>query len=78
MKNMNSIEQIQDQIKSFEKFIRNSDVTDETIDLCILKVKQLAELVERMSSTKAVDETPAQQKEEEVQVESFINIINKF
>jgi len=78
MKNMNNIEQIQDQIKSFEKFIRNSDVTDETIDLCILKVKQLAELVERMSSTKAVDETPAQQKEEEVQVESFINIINKF
>ena len=78
MKNMNSIEQIQDQIKSFEKFIRNSDVTDETIDLCILKVKQLAELVERMSSTKAVDETPAQQKEEEVPVESFINIINKF
>jgi HK97 family phage prohead protease len=78
MKNMNNIEQIQDQIKSFEKFIRNSDVTDETIDLCILKVKQLAELVERMSSTKAVDETPAQQKEEEVPVESFINIINKF
>jgi len=78
MKNMNSIEQIQDQIKSFEKFIRNSDVTDETIDLCILKVKQLAELVERMSSTKAVVETPAQQKEEEVPVESFINIINKF
>jgi HK97 family phage prohead protease len=78
MKNMNNIEQIQDQIKSFEKFIRNSDVTDETIDLCILKVKQLAELVERMSSTKAVVETPAQQKEEEVPVESFINIINKF
>jgi len=78
MKNMNNIEQIQDQIKSFEKFIRNSDVTDETIDLCMLKVKQLAELIERMSSTKAVDETPAQQKEEEVPVESLINIINKF
>ena len=78
MKNMNNIEQIQDQIKSFEKFIRNSDVTDETIDLCMLKVKQLAELIERMSSTKAVDETPAQQKEEEVPVEYLINIINKF
>jgi len=78
MKNMNNIEQIQDQIKSFEKFIRNSDVTDETIDLCMLKVKQLAELIERMSSTKAVDETPLQQKEEEVLVESLINIINKF
>ena len=78
MKNMGSIEQLQDQIKSFEKFIRNSDVTDETIDLCMLKVKQLAEMVERMSSTKAVDETPLQQKEESVSVDSLISIINKF
>lgn len=78
MKNMGTIEQLQDQIKSFEKFIRNSDVTDETIDLCMLKVKQLAEMVERMSSTKAVDETPAQQKEETISVDSLINIINKF
>jgi hypothetical protein len=30
-----------------------------------------------MSSTKAVVETPEQQKEEEVPVESFISIINK-
>lgn len=78
MKNMGTIEQLQDQIKSFEKFIRNSDVTDETIDLCILKVKQLAEMIERMSSTKAVDETPLQQKEEGVSVDSLISIINKF
>ena len=78
MKNMGTVEQLQDQIKSFEKFIRNSDVTDETIDLCMLKVKQLAEMVERMSSTKAVDETPLQQKEESVSVDSLINIINKF
>lgn len=78
MKNMYTIEQLQDQIKSFEKFIRNSDVTDETIDLCILKVKQLAEMVERMSSTEAVDETPLQQKEDSISVDSLINIINKF
>ena len=78
MKNMGTIEQLQDQIKSFEKFIRNSGVTDETIDLCMLKVKQLAEMVERMSSTKAVDETPAQQKEETISVDTLINIINKF
>ena len=78
MKNMGTIEQLQDQIKSFEKFIRNSDVTDETIDLCMLKVKQLAEMVERMSSTKAADEAPAQQKEESISVDSLINIINKF
>lgn len=78
MKNMATIEQLQDQIKSFEKFIRNSDVTDETIDLCILKVKQLAEMVERMSSTEAVDETPLQQKEDSISVDSLIHIINKF
>ena len=78
MKNMATIEQLQDQIKSFEKFIRNSDVTDETIDLCILKVKQLAEMVERMSSTEAVDETPLQQKEDSISVDSLIHIINKY
>jgi uncharacterized protein len=78
MKNYNNLEKIQDQIKSFEKFIRNSDVTDETIDLCLLKVKQLAQAVEQMSSTKAVDETPLQPKEEEVSVDTLINIINKF
>lgn len=78
MKNMGTIEQLQDQIKSFEKFIRNSDVTDETIDLCILKVKQLAEMVERMSSTEAVDETPLQQKQDSISVDSLIHIINKY
>ena len=78
MKNYNNLEKIQDQIKAFEKFIRNSDVTDETIDLCILKVKQLAQAVEQMSSTKAVDEAPLQPKEEEVSVVELINIINKF
>ena len=77
MKNMATIEQLQDQTKSFEKFIRNSDVTDETIDLCILKVKQLAQAVEHMRSTKAVEEAPLQQKEEEVSVDALINIINK-
>ena len=78
MKNFNNLEKLQDQIKSFEKFIRNSDVTDETIDLCLLKVKQLAQAVEQMSSTEAAVEAPLQQKEEEVSVESLINIINKF
>ena len=77
MKNMGTIEDIQSQIKSFEKFIRDSDVTDETIDLCLIKVKQLAQALERMSSTEAVIETPLQQKEEIVPVESFISIINK-
>jgi len=77
MKNMGTIDDIQAQIKSFEKFIRDSDVTDETIDLCLIKVKQLAQALEIMSSTEAVIATPLQQKEEEVPVESLISIINK-
>ena len=78
MKSIMSPEDIKAQIKAFEKFIRDSDVTDETIDLCLIKVKQLAQALEMMSSTEAVTATPSQQKEEEVQVGSLINIINKF
>lgn len=77
MKNMATIEDIQSQIKAFEKFIRDSDVTDETIDLCLIKVKQLAQALELMSSTEAAIAAPPQQKEEKVDVSSFISIINK-
>lgn len=78
MKNMGTIENIQAQIKAFEKFIRDSDVTDETIDLCLIKVKQLAQAIEMMSSTAPVIATEPQQKEAELPVGSFISIINKF
>jgi hypothetical protein len=74
---MTTIEDIQSQIKAFEKFIRDSDVTDETIDLCLIKVKQLAQALEMMSSTEAAIAAPPQQKEDKVDVSSFISIINK-
>ena len=80
MKGMKYIDKIQDQIKAFEKFIRDSDVTDETIDLCLIKVKQLAQTVEQMqtSSTMAA-EAPLQQKDDSKEFEqSLISIINKF
>ena len=80
MKGMKNIEQIQDQIKSFEKFIRDSDVSDETIDLCLIKVKQLAQTIKQMqtSSTMAA-EAPLQQKDDSKEFEqSLISIINKF
>lgn len=80
MKGMKNIEKIQDQIKAFEKFIRDSDVTDETIDLCLIKVKQLAQTVEQMqtSSTLAA-EAPVQQKDDSKEFEqSLISIINKY
>ena len=78
IKSLSDYSKIQQQIKSFEKFIRNSDVTDETIELCLIKVRQLAQAIEKTSSTKAVEETPEQQKNNEVLEQSLISILNKF
>lgn len=74
MKSITSVEELKETIRNFEKFIRHSDVTDETIDLCLIKVRQLAQMVEMMNSTMVTKEEPMQQKES-VPVESFINII---
>lgn len=74
MKSITSVDELKETIRNFEKFIRHSDVTDETIDLCLIKVRQLAQMVEMMNSTKVTREEPTQQKES-VPVESFINII---
>lgn len=78
IKSSEQVIKMQEQIKSFEKFIRNSDVTDETIELCLIKVRQLAQTIEKASSTKAVDETPMQQKNNEEFEQSLISILNKF
>ena len=78
IKSSDNVIKMQEQIKSFEKFIRNSDVTDETIELCLIKVRQLAQTIEKASSTKAVDETPMQQKNNEEFEQSLISILNKF
>jgi len=74
MKSITDITEYKNTIRNFEKFIRHSDATDETIDLCLIKVRQLAQMVEMMNSTKVTTQEPAQQKES-VPVESFINII---
>lgn len=78
IKSFEQCAKIQEQIKSFEKFIRNSDVTDETIELCLIKVRQLAQAIEKTSSTKAVEETPEQQKNNEELEHTLISILNKF
>ena len=78
IKSSDQVAKIQEQIKSFEKFIRNSDVTDETIELCLIKVRQLAQAIDQTSSTKAVDETPLQQKKNEELEQSLMTILNKF
>ena len=52
------IESICDRIKAFEKFVRNTDATDETIELCLLQIKQLGELVESMTTEPEVSVQP--------------------
>jgi uncharacterized protein len=42
-------------LKAFEKFVRDSDASDETIELCLIQVKQLGQLIETMSSTPAAE-----------------------
>jgi HK97 family phage prohead protease len=78
IKSLEECTKIQEQIKTFEKFIRNSDVTDETIELCLIKVRQLAQAIEKASSTQAVENTPVQQKNNEELEQSLISILRKF
>jgi hypothetical protein len=78
IKSLEECTKIQEQIKTFEKFIRNSDVTDETIELCLIKVRQLAQAIEKASSTQAVENTPVQQKNNEELEQSLISILQKF
>ena len=75
MKSITDLTEYKNTIRNFEKFIRDSDVTDETIELCLIKVRQLAQAVELMSTTKATEEEPEQGKQITVPVDSFINII---
>lgn len=79
IKSLKSIENMQEEIRAFDKFIRNSDASDEMIDLCLIKVKQLAQAIEQMSSTKVVEPTPEQPKNDDrVFVNSLISILNKY
>jgi HK97 family phage prohead protease len=65
MKGMSKVEALASRVKAFEKFVANTDATDETIELCILQIKQLAQIIETMSSTPTAQalEQPKQSKE---------------
>lgn len=77
-KSMVSVEELKEEIRRFEKFIRHSDATDDTIDLCIIKVRQLAQAVEALSTKVSVEE-PEQQKSDDKQLErSLISILGNF
>lgn len=72
---MKSSKDIKDRIKTFEKFVRNSNATDEAIEMCLLEIKQLYQVVETMSSKEAVVETPTQQKSDNADLLDAINLI---
>lgn len=48
MKGMN-VDSLAQRIKRFEKFARHSDATDETIESCLLYIKQLAQVIEDLT-----------------------------
>lgn len=71
-----NIDNLKEEIRKFEKFIRHSDATDDTIDLCLIKVRQLAQAIETLSSTKASAEEPEQRKSDDKLETSLISLLN--
>jgi uncharacterized protein len=45
-----NLETLKDRMRNFEKFVRNTDASDDTIELCLLQIKQLSQIIETMSS----------------------------
>jgi hypothetical protein len=56
---------IKARMKTFEKFVRNTDASDEAIDMCLIEIKQLYQLIESMSSKKAAVDAPFEPKGEQ-------------
>lgn len=71
---MKSLTDIKDRIKSFEKFVRNTDATDEAIEMCLLEIKQLHQLIHTMSTAKAAEEAPKQGKSD-IELLDAINLL---
>jgi HK97 family phage prohead protease len=72
------INELKQEIRIFEKFIRNTDASDNVIDLCVIKIRQLAQAVERLSSTKATANEPEQPKVDNTLEKSLISILKQF
>lgn len=60
---------LNERIKSFEKFVRNTDATDETIELCILQIKQLEAVIENLSTL------PADKADEQQNLKTAITLL---
>lgn len=73
---MKSTKEIKDRIKTFEKFVRNTNATDDAIEMCLLEIKQLYQIVETMSSKAAADDAQPEQKSNDDELINAINLLS--
>jgi HK97 family phage prohead protease len=75
-----SVDNLADRIIKFEKFVRNTDASDETVEACLIYIKQLGQLIETMSSTLPADNAVEPQKESKdaVNIHSLQNIFSQW
>jgi HK97 family phage prohead protease len=80
MKGLDKIELLSNRMRAFESFVKNSDATDETIELCIIQIKQLGQVIETMISTQAAENALEPQKgsNEAKDLNNISNIKNYF
>ena len=72
---MKSLTDVPKRIKQLEKFVKNTDATDETIDLLLLEIKQLYQLIDDMSSAPQIDEIAEQPKGQDEELKKAIQIL---
>lgn len=79
MKSM-GVGKLSERIEKFDKFVRNSDASDETIELCLLHIKQLGQLVESISSSRSADEAVDQPKADKpvINISNMKQILNSY
>jgi HK97 family phage prohead protease len=75
LKGETKIDALNNRMKAFERFVKNSDATDETLELCLIQIKQLVQIIETMSSTQA-EQSPEPPKESKEAVIDFLTITN--
>jgi len=71
-------ENISDRIKAFEKFARHSTASDETIDSCLIYIKQLGQELENISSIQAVKAPEPQRMDKNLNTDIQLLILKHF
>ena len=72
---MKSLTDVPKRIKQLEKFVKNTDATDETIDLLLLEIKQLYQLIDDISSAPQIDEIAEQPKAQDDELKKAIQLL---